>query len=89
MILQVEDGIAVVPLAVIVVLFRKPVELTAPEVQIVPLLLSTLPVAPGATLVIVPVPFPTSTAFAVSVLSPVPPAATGSTPAVSAAVPLE
>ena len=49
-------------------------------VHVVPLLVSRLPVVPGATACTANVPLPSSTLFAVSVAAPVPPLATGSVP---------
>jgi len=57
---------------------------SAVDAQLVPLLVSTLPVVPGATAVTADVPLPISTALAVSVTAPVPPLATGSVPETSA-----
>jgi hypothetical protein len=48
------------------------------ELHVVPLLANTFPDAPGATTCTADVPFPRMTLFAVSVVAPVPPYATGS-----------
>ena len=53
-------------------------------VQVVPFDVRTLPFAPGATNCTADVPLPKITLFAVKVVAPVPPAATGRVPAVSA-----
>ena len=50
----------------------------AAEVHVEPLDVNTLPLEPGATKVTLDVPLPINTLFAVSVVSPVPPEATGS-----------
>jgi hypothetical protein len=53
-------------------------------VQVVPSLVKPLPLAPGATVCKALVPLPSRTLLAVKVVEPVPPAATGSVPAVRA-----
>ena len=50
------------------------------EVQAEPFEVNTLPLEPGATKVTLDVPLPINTLFAVSVVSPVPPEATGRVP---------
>ncbi len=50
------------------------------DVHVVPLLTSTLPAVPGATVWNALVPFPSNTALAENVVPPVPPLATGSVP---------
>ena len=64
--------------------FRTCVQLFAGAslVHVVPLLVRTLPLVPGATKVGVLVPAPRMTLFAVSVVRPVPPLATISVPAI-------
>jgi hypothetical protein len=57
--------------------------------QVVPLLDKTLPLVPGATNCTALVPLPRITLLAVNVAAPVPPAATGSVPAVSAEADVE
>ena len=55
--------------------------------HVVPLLVSTLPFVPGATVVTALVPLPSSTLFAARDVAPVPPLATGSVPPVVTSVP--
>ena len=57
-----------------------PVAAGACDTQVVPLLTSTLPLVPGATVCTALVPLPSSTALAESVVAPVPPLPTGSVP---------
>jgi hypothetical protein len=57
----------------------------AADVHVVPLDVSKLPEAPGATNPTAEVPLPRSTLFAVSVAAPVPPLTTGSVPVTSEA----
>ena len=56
----------------------------AAEVHVVPLEVNTFPLVPGATTWNADVPLPSRTLLAVKVAAPVPPAATGRVPAVSA-----
>jgi hypothetical protein len=61
----------------------------AADVHVVPSLVRTLPVVPGATVCGALVPFPNRTLFAVRVVAPVPPADTGNVPLVKAEVDVE
>jgi hypothetical protein len=62
-----------------------PVALGAELDQVVPSLVSTLPVVPGETACKAPVPFPKRTLFNAKVVDPVPPLPTGSVPVTSTA----
>ena len=62
--------------------------LGALEAQVVPLLVSTLPLEPGATTCNAEVPLPSKTLFAVSDVAPVPPCATVTAVAVVSTVPV-
>jgi hypothetical protein len=71
------------PVAVIAVQVFVPLAGNAVLAHVVPSLVSTLPVVPGATAWSADVPLPNSTLLAVRVVAPVPPAATGRVPAVN------